>query len=701
MTDRADPPAARADRAGISTQWMPVALGVGCLISIVWAAGVGEAGGLPAIVSAIYLILTASVFPLAYILGSIGLGVPIQRWLAPNASHVWAIRTGLGFGAMLTITHLLGMSGLLFTQPIAIAPPVVGILFLSHRLLNAKSEYTKLRPSLPWLGSLPAMGVLLVAACSPPGWLWASEAGGYDVLSYHLQLPRDWIGMGRVWPVEHNVYSYLPGYMEAAFAQVAVVLGAGSAPTAMIDAEGAPLIASQLLHAWITVVAAMMTASAGTSLCRRVGAKASNVCGALAGAIVLAAPWSVVTGSMAYNEMGVIALFAAAMVAALEHKVRPIRRGLVAGVLVGAACGCKPTALLFAAPAVGLTLIWSTDRRLWFRLIWPACVGGLIMLLPWLIRNAIAGGNPVFPQLTGMFGTAHWSAEQATRYKAGHTFDGSVFDALRLLVLADPSDPASTSTRAAHRGLMHPQWSLLAPMTLVALIAGGLIRATRRYAVLLAIAALVQLTAWIALTHVQSRFLMPMLVPMALAVAVSISQLKQSIARVAGVGLVLIPAITTAVIFSREQSSFGGPNMVTVFGASQFTTPVSVDQDPQAMPPVVFLNSQLPPEAKVLMVGGAAPLYIDREIVYATTWDKLELAKLMDLEPGNPDGWTRAFGDMGVTHVYMDAGEIERLSGSGWFDPALDPESIARWLADEAVLIYREQSGRHLIFEMR
>lgn len=701
MTDRAEPPAATADRAGISAQWMPVALGVGCLISIVWAAGVGEAGGLPAIVSAIYLILTASVFPLAYILGSIGLGVPIQRWLAPNASHVWAIRTGLGLGAMLTVTQLLGMSGLLFAQPIAIAPPVVGVLLLAHRLVNTKSEYAKLRPSLPWLGSLPAVGVLLVAACSPPGWLWASEAGGYDVLSYHLQLPRDWIGMGKVWPVEHNVYSYLPGYMEAAFAQVAVVLGAGGAPTTMIEAEGAPLIASQLLHAWITIVAAMLTASTGTSLCRRVGEKAPSVCGALAGAIVLAAPWSVVTGSMAYNEMGVIALFSAAMVAALEHRVRPMRRGLVSGVLVGAACGCKPTALLFAAPAVGLTLIWSTDRRLWFRLIWPSCAGGLIMLLPWLLRNSLAGGNPVFPQLTGMFGTAHWSAEQAARYKAGHTFGGSVFDALRLLVLPDPNDPASTSTQTVHRGLMHQQWSLLAPMTLIALIAGGLLRATRRYTVLLVVILLIQLTTWIALTHVQSRFLMPMLVPMALAVAVSISQLKHSAARVAGVGLVLIPAITTAVIFTREQSSYGGPNMVTVFGASQFTTPVNADQDPQDMPPSVFINSQLPPEAKVLMVGGAAPLYIDREIVYATTWDKLELAKLMDREPENPGGWTRALNGQGVTHVYMDAGEIERLSGSGWFDPVLDPESIARWLSEEAVLIYREPSGRHLIFEMK
>lgn len=700
MADPALADEQHTDHAAFAARWMPVTLGAGSVLAIVWAASVGEAGGVASVVSAIYLILTASVFPLAYILGSIGLGVPIQRWLAPNARHVWAIRTGLGLGAMLTLTQLLGVSGLLFVRLIAMVPLVVGLLLLAHRLRTSRAEYGQIRPSLPWLAALPALGVLLVASCSPPGWLWSSEAGGYDVLSYHLQLPRDWIGQGRFWPVEHNVYSYLPGYMEGAFAQIIVAMGAGSKPAAMIASDGAPLIACQFLHAWVTVIAAMLTASAGTSMCRRTGAQAPHLCGAIAGAVVLATPWSVVTGSMAYNEMGVIALFASAMVVAMEHKVKPVRRGLVAGVLVGAACGCKPTALLFAAPVVGLTLVWTTDRRFWITLLWSSCLGGLVMLLPWLVRNALAGGNPVFPQLTGLFGSAHWSNEQVARYASGHTFEGSFIDALKLLVVGDPNDPASSSTHVVHRGLLHPQWSLLAPMAVIALGSALVIRRTHRFAALLAISLLVQLGVWLTLTHVQSRFLMPMLVPMALAISLALSPLRRPAMSALGVGVVLILSVSTAMVFSHEQERYGGPNTAMVFGASQFTSPAGEGEDPQTMGPVVFINSQLRPEARVLLVGNAAPLYIDRDVVYATTWDKSVLASLMEQSPSQPEAWMQGLKELGITHIYVDLGEMARLESSNWLDPTLDAQTIIQWLARDARPIYRDERARHLIFEL-
>ena len=77
---------------------------------------------------------------------------------------------------------------------------------------------------------VPALALLLVAASSPPGWLWDSEGRGYDALEYHLQLPQEWLRMGRLAPLEHNVYSFLPGYIEAAFYHLAVATGATAAP---------------------------------------------------------------------------------------------------------------------------------------------------------------------------------------------------------------------------------------------------------------------------------------------------------------------------------------------------------------------------------------------------------------------------------------------------------------------------------------
>ncbi|MEZ6319149.1 MAG: hypothetical protein R3B49_10435 [Phycisphaerales bacterium] len=71
-----------------------------------------------------------------------------------------------------------------------------------------------------WIVAVP-IGVLVVACASPAGWLWDSEFGGFDALAYHLELPQEWMQRaGRVWPVDHNVYSYLPSYVEAAYVQV-------------------------------------------------------------------------------------------------------------------------------------------------------------------------------------------------------------------------------------------------------------------------------------------------------------------------------------------------------------------------------------------------------------------------------------------------------------------------------------------------
>jgi len=683
---------------------MPMLLAAGCLIAVVWAANIGDAGGAAAIATALYLVLTASIFPLLYLLGAIGLGIPLQLFIAPGADRIWAIRTGLGLAAMLTLTQLLGMAGLLFVQPIALAVPIIGASLLAHRLVKHKAELHNLSPSLPWLGAVPAIGVLFAAACSPPGWLWASEFRGYDVLSYHLQLPRDWIAMGRIWPVEHNVYSFLPSYMESAFTHTAIAMGAGTKHAGMVT--GDVLIACQLLHAWITVVAGVLTASACSAMCQRTGlsTKLSTIGGAIAGAIVLATPWSVVTGSMAYNEMGVIAFFAAAGVVVFEHKLSPARRGLIAGILVGAACGCKPTALIFVAPAIGLALVWTSPRRFWFTLTCAACVGGLLMLAPWLIRNFLAGQNPVFPQLSSVFGSAHWSAPQVQRYAAAHSFDGSFFDAFRLLALPDPTDPAASSHTLIHRGLMHRQWSLLLPMTIVALAVLAARQGIRRLAIPLAIVLLLQLFAWLTLTHVQSRFLIPMLVPMACAIALAIAMIGERFTHKAATGLgfiaVLVPTIATSLVFSSQAKNTGGPNATMVFGASQFTTPLADFESPSELHVVQFINSQLPIDAKVLLVGSATPLYITRDLIYTTTWDTSPIAKLMNEYPDDPPRWTAGLADLGITHVFVDLGELSRLQRSDWADPLLDPQTISEWLATTAVPIYRSKHAPHLIFEL-
>ena len=80
----------------------------------------------------------------------------------------------------------------------------------------------------------------------------------------------------------------------------------------------------------------------------------------IAGLIALATPWTVVVGSLAYNEMPMLALSAAAALRAIDQRGSPIARGAWCGWLVGVACGVKPTAILFAAPMVGILALITT-----------------------------------------------------------------------------------------------------------------------------------------------------------------------------------------------------------------------------------------------------------------------------------------------------------------------------------------------------
>ena len=44
----------------------------------------------------------------------------------------------------------------------------------------------------------------------------------------------------------------------------------------------------------------------------------------------------------------------------------------------------------------------------------------IVLFSPWLIRNTIYTGNPVFPLATNLFGRGYWSAESQARFRAGH-----------------------------------------------------------------------------------------------------------------------------------------------------------------------------------------------------------------------------------------------------------------------------------------
>jgi len=665
---------------------------------------------------------------LIYVVAGLGFG-GLAAGLWRGASEAGAMRLGVGLALMLTISFVLGVLGAMaMAMATAIAVLVLGVAVFVWTGARSKGAWRARRVS-PWLAlwGVP-LAVLVVAASNPTGWLWRSEAHGYDAMSYHLQLPQEWLASGGIKSFEHNIYSFLPGYVESAFFHLAVATGAPAPggdewPSGLLAEGGWRAFAPKMLHALMTLCAAWLARRAtlrgidlsageheggdepgGAGLGR-------DAAGWLAGALLLATPWSVVVGSMAYNEMAVVCLGLAGLIATMETGIGPWRRGALAGGLVGVACGAKPTALLFVGLPVGVALVALSGAP---RRVAAACfsggVVGVAALAPWLGRNWVGAGNPVFPHLTGVFGTGHWSSAQVERYQGAHFFDGTVMERLGRLVV--PIGEAS-------RGMTHTQWGVL-----FAAVAGGLVvtlaRArTRRLGVVLGIGLAAQVLAWLIATHLQSRFLIPLMVtgvPLVGLGAWGLGARWGALGAWPLAGVVVAQTVISIIVLAGQrpdEHGRGEPNWLLVPGTRWYTGELMRREIAEApvprarralverLGPTQYVNLIVPRDATVYLVGSATPLYYREPVVYHTTWDASPLGEAIEASPGDPSAWTESLRGRGIELALIDFGELTRLiERDGWYDPRVTPERVSSWARSLGTPARVWDGGRLALFDL-
>jgi hypothetical protein len=385
-----------------------------------------------------------------------------------------------------------------------------------------------------WLllaAAIPA-AILLIAATFPPGTLWLTEARGYDVLEYHLQLPREYVLNNSTSPLAHNVYSFLPANVEMLYVvqmQFARIVLGGDRATGYV--WGA--FPAQMTHALLMLLTAAALALMPLGTREKPWLHATGR--AIAVLLFLGTPWVLVTGSLAYNEGGMLLFGTLALGAALQGGKGA---GLLAGILLGLAMGCKMTAGVFFAIPVALVFAirGTTDGAQWKALL-VAILSAVILYAPWAVRAAVAsGGNPLFPVAASALGAGRWTPEQVDRFAKGHAAaagmsfterlgalaDQSIYDgqwSMQMLKLLHEQEEAATRPDAAAPPVPDPWWRKLGTLWWgipLALGCAFVYRQGRGEAgILLAILA-VQLVAWMYATHLQARFLLPAAVPLAL-----------------------------------------------------------------------------------------------------------------------------------------------------------------------------------------
>ena len=495
-------------------------------------------------------------------------------------------------------------------------------------------------------------------------------------------------------------------------------------------------VSAQMLHAALAVVAALCTgvaarhamsgldvgmrgagagngpsASAGARTVPASGTDASVTAAAVASVLVLGLPWLAVTGTLAYSESLMLCALAAAtcvlMRGAGAHTLA--RCELVAlSLLAVAAFGAKPSAaLLVCMPLLLCTMLLWRGRSAWARAIDAAmCITlAAILLAPWWVRNWLATGNPLFPFAEPLLGAGAWNAEQSARFAAAHAAPQgmSMWAALWQQWIAFGWGAAPTQGAA-----WRPLWSAMPLMAIVAL-AWAMIRLARSRMVrapdaLCTILIVAQLAAWMVATHLQSRFLLPTVVPGAVLVAFGLAQMPRvghsALLAVALVAWSAQPAVaflrdgrdpSVAALWIGAAHDLAGTTPAATAARDRETDDSTRDRNTSPPPPanlVQAINALDPSSARVASVGLAATAWVRPEVAldWCSVWDRSAVAQALAASDGDGSAAAKLLAAEGWTHLAVDQVMLDVWTKSGWIDPVLTPAALESLRAGRRVV---------------
>jgi len=375
--------------------------------------------------------------------------------------------------------------------------------------------------------------------------------------------------------------------------------------------------------------------------------------------VYLSTPWIYRLSAIAYVE-GPLCYFHAALVWGL---VRLVAGNVVArwrawgllGLLAGGAMGCKYPGLISAVVPFGILAAAASWKHRSASIVLAYSMGWAVVMVPWLDKNVIDTGDPVYPLGYRVFHGRHWDDAMQTKWEAVHG---------RRSVTA-PEFWASVVDVAGRSDWQSPLYAALAPL---ALLRPG----SRRWALALwGYVAYLFLTWWL-LTHRLDRFWLPLLPPLAVLAGLGADWARRR------AWSILLGAVTTIALVTNL--SYISTDLA---GLSDWTGDLTYLRRHIPMrinAPLAALDADLPDNAKVLLVGQAGVFYMRHPIVYNTVFNK----ETIETMAGGKDhqDFHRALRDRGVTHVYVDWKEIQRhrQSGGYGFTDFVTPERFAIWV---------------------
>jgi hypothetical protein len=461
-----------------------------------------------------------------------------------------------------------------------------------------------------------ALGLATVAALVPPGFLWGDEPNGYDVLEYHLQVPREWYELGRIVPLQHNVFSFFPFNVEMHYLLAMAFRGG----------PWSGMYLAQLMH----VAFIALTVLAIYALI----AERSKPIAIIAATAVATTPWMGLLAPIAYDEGGLL-LWGTLAIGLAIRGCEDRRIMCLAGAMAGFACGSKLTAVpevLLAVPAV-LLVLGRFKRDVVIGAV-AFLLTGCVIFAPWLIKDIAWVGNPVFPEETALFGRGHWSQTQVERWIRAHH--------------PRPDQQNLAGRAAAGWDQVIYDWRYGYVLLPLGVISGALAWRRREAKALLAIL-IILAVFWLFFTHLQSRFF-TLAIPVA---ALSIGQIRARTWELVAFSIIVVVTSIAGlgVLFEKMESidSKANSQLFDLVGNEKLI----------AFTPLA--TSTIPSDAEVVLVGDAeAFLYQvpSAQLFYRTVFD-------VNAKPGESSdaAWQAGDAVSAKTRItVIDAPELRRLT---------------------------------------
>jgi hypothetical protein len=366
------------------------------------------------------------------------------------------------------------------------------------------------------------------------------------------------------------------------------------------------------------------------------------------------------------------------------------------GILAGAACASKYTVWPHAAALLAVVAVarppGGARRRT--RGLATAVGAAALFVVPWLVKDAIVTGNPIYPNAYGLLGGLHWSPIQDVQF---HNYLASAGGAVKswwsTLLL-----PVNLVVRPF---LAFGSASFSAAVMALAL--ASMARPWRRddFATPLRALVLVGFAAWAAGSQ-QGRFLVAWVPAMVVAAAVALAPLREH-PRALATAMAAVVAAGLGQALWRPDAKPPAFEVFSVPRADLLARNYCWDL-------TEFLNRTVPAGGGVLAMWENRLYFLERPFIADSVFEApTVLAGLR--AAGDPDAFARQLAAAGITHVVINPLNYENYTRNRFPEAILDDRvypagrlQADRKLLDRFIVTHLERipwDGRWPVFRLR